>query len=397
MTIKILLNKLISYLIWPVLYTKSFINTELEKNEIKRFKKNKYDVVFYCERPFQYTFISSTIDNLKSKLNVALIANTISDKKDGKWNRSIIDIDFYEMRKFCLPRLSMNIFVTPETVSYSSQLPRAIYQVHFAHSSLSLHMVYPENKFFNFNVMFATGDHHVDEFNKIHNNNSSKLAFKTGLGRIDYLKYEFANYNRFRESKTGKKTVLIAPSWHDNNITEVIGAELTEELLNNGYKVIYRPHYKIAELKPSFLDNLKFKFKENENFTIDIAGNDNTSLFESDIMICDYSGVAFEYAFVTENPVLFLNIPPKIRNKNWKKLGLEPIEIKLRNKIGRVVECDTTSVMITLEDTLKNYAEIKKSIKSTRLDYCYNFDNSVGKVASNEIIKLHKSINSSNE
>ena len=46
-------------------------------------------------------------------------------------------------------------------------------------------------------------------------------------------------------------------------------------------------------------------------------------------MISDWSGVAIEYAFSLEKPVLYIDVPQKIFNPNFDEIGIVPMEIEL--------------------------------------------------------------------
>ena len=59
-------------------------------------------------------------------------------------------------------------------------------------------------------------------------------------------------------------------------------------------------------------------------------------------MISDWSGVAIEFALAFKKPVLFIDAPPKCKNPEYKKLNLVPIEISIRNKIGKILTTNLT-------------------------------------------------------
>ena len=54
-------------------------------------------------------------------------------------------------------------------------------------------------------------------------------------------------------------------------------------------------------------------------------------------MVSDWSGAALEYAFGLERPVLFVDVPRKVNNPEYERLGIEPFEASVREQIGRVV------------------------------------------------------------
>ena len=61
---------------------------------------------------------------------------------------------------------------------------------------------------------------------------------------------------------------------------------------------------------------------------------ESDSLFESDLLICDWSAMAIEYALGLGKPVLFVDVPPRVRNPNYAELGLEPMEMRIRRELG---------------------------------------------------------------
>jgi hypothetical protein len=83
---------------------------------------------------------------------------------------------------------------------------------------------------------------------------------------------------------------------------------------------------------PEALVNLWRRFGADRRFVMeeDMASSD--SFFESDVMISDWSGVALEYAFCTERPVLFVDVPRKVNNPEYEQIAREPIEIGIREK-----------------------------------------------------------------
>jgi YidC/Oxa1 family membrane protein insertase len=61
------------------------------------------------------------------------------------------------------------------------------------------------------------------------------------------------------------------------------------------------------------------------------------SIRRSDLLISDWSAMALEYALGMEKPVLFIDVPRRIRNPDWQELGIEPIESAIRSKIGTII------------------------------------------------------------
>ncbi|NNK32208.1 MAG: hypothetical protein HKP02_03735 [Xanthomonadales bacterium] len=41
-----------------------------------------------------------------------------------------------------------------------------------------------------------------------------------------------------------------------------------------------------------------------------------------------------------EKPVLFIDVPRRIRNPNWRELGIDPVEETIRTQVGEIVSPD---------------------------------------------------------
>ena len=104
-------------------------------------------------------------------------------------------------------------------------------------------------------------------------------------------------------------------------------------------------------------------------------------------MITDWSGIAYEYAYTTKKPVLFIDTPMKIMNPEYEKIGIEPINIWSRNVIGQVVpvsECNKVDEVV--EKMLKDNESYKEKIEALVNESVYNIGNSA-EVGANYIIE----------
>ena len=88
---------------------------------------------------------------------------------------------------------------------------------------------------------------------------------------------------------------------------------------------------------PQVINLLETKFGSNPDFTLERSIATDDSLLKSDVLICDCSGVALEYAFGTERPVLFLDVPYKIQNEKYEELDMQPLEVAMRAKVGVII------------------------------------------------------------
>lgn len=107
--------------------------------------------------------------------------------------------------------------------------------------------------------------------------------------------------------KCENKKVLLAPSWGDNSLTNRYGERLIDALINTGYDVIYRPHPQSFIADRELMDRLEKKYMDSERFYWDMNSDNFDSLYKSDILISDFSGIIFDYAFCFDKPVIYTN------------------------------------------------------------------------------------------
>ena len=94
-------------------------------------------------------------------------------------------------------------------------------------------------------------------------------------------------------------------------------------------------------------------------------------------MISDWSGSALEFSFGLCKPVLFIDTPKKILNKNYKKLKFLSIEVFIRNKIGKIINTnDLENIDVYILSLIKNQKEWRNKISKERKNWLYHQKNS---------------------
>lgn len=117
-----------------------------------------------------------------------------------------------------------------------------------------------------------------------------------------------------------------------------------------------------------------------------VAGDD--SLLKADVLISDCSGIFFEYAFGTERPVLFIDVPPKVKNPRFREVGMEPLELVLRPKVGVIVSPDNIhSIPKVLEELIARKDSFRKNIIELRNKHVFAFGES-SKIGAQYILNL---------
>jgi len=212
-----------------------------------------------------------------------------------------------------------------------------LYPVHYVyifHSMVSTFMTYRKGALDNFDTILCVGKHHINEIREmecIYQLKPKKLL-EHGYGFLDTLMKRYSSSSLC--DKYNKKQVLVAPSWGKNALLENHGHDIVKILLKNGYFVIVRPHPMTMKKNINVINSLIKDFKSNPNFRLETDIRSTDSMQSSQFIISDWSGIAIEYAFTFERPVLFIDVPKKINNVDFEKISLTPIEVSLRKELG---------------------------------------------------------------
>ncbi|MGN1122742.1 MAG: CDP-glycerol glycerophosphotransferase family protein, partial [Eubacterium sp.] len=194
----------------------------------------------------------------------------------------------------------------------------------------------------------------------------------------------------------GKRKVLIAPSWQEDNILDSCIDSLLDELLHKGLSVVVRPHPEYVKRYRSRLDEILARYEGYDGgdleFELDFSSSD--SIYNSDVVITDWSSTVFEFSYVTLKPCIFIDTPPKIYNPDYKEIGIEPLEITLRNVIGKSFSPDNLNGLTELiNNMIDNKAEYSDIIEQARNKYVANFGSSAeasGKYIIQRLIEKQK-------
>ena len=152
--------------------------------------------------------------------------------------------------------------------------------------------------------------------------------------------------------------------------------------------MILRPHYQTARLAPRVVDGLVARFGADPRFGHVDRMAESDSLLESDVLISDWSAMAIEYALGLGKPVLFVDVPPRVRNPNYAELGIEPMEMRIRRELGTVLPLDRVGdAPRHVAELLRGAAERRARNAALRKEWVFNFGRSV-EVGAREIARL---------
>jgi hypothetical protein len=102
-------------------------------------------------------------------------------------------------------------------------------------------------------------------------------------------------------------TVLVSPSWGKSALLSRYGERLLDPLARTGFRVIVRPHPQSKKSESALLDRLAAKYRDSANVEWDYERDNIYALAKADIMISDFSGIVFDYTFLRDKPVMYVN------------------------------------------------------------------------------------------
>ena len=360
----------------------------------KKLPKSYKKVVFYSESFQDWHHLKPLLNALLDD-DIAVTYVTSDDRDPGllklsnKYRSIYIGKGFFRILFFQFLRAKLLILTMMDLNNF--ELKRSMHPVHYVyifHSLTSTHMVDTEKSFDHYDTIFCAGPHQKKEIELREKNKDlkAKNLIPYGYPRIEKL------IQLSSKPKNEKKVILLAPTWGEQSIINLMGMEICSIIINQGYSLILRPHHETIKRSPQLINEIENKYSHLKTFRLVREMGDSESLLQSDLLICDWSGTAIEYAFGLEKPVIFIDIPPRVRNPNWREIQSEPLEMSIREKVGRVICPSKLDELPSSISQLLNEDQVSSSlIKSLREEFIYNLSDSeiIGR---EEIKKLLKTL-----
>jgi len=372
-----------------------------ERKELEKFNKLDLDersIVFYSEDISSFVHFEQIIHELTEKMGyqICYVTSAKDDPILTSQNKRIkafyIGLGAIRTKFFMELKAELLVMTMPSLETYFIKRSR-FYSVHYVyvfHSIVSSHTIYRKGAFDHFDSIFCAGPHHIKEIKateQLYNLNHKNLVMY-GYGLLDKLQKNKPVQNQELCTKDGRKKILVAPSWGKKGLLETKGLELVKILLDAGYHVTVRPHPMTIRKWPKIIKTIKNEFKDNTNFEMETDVSSFESLYSTYGLISDWSGIGFEYAFVCERPVLYIDGFPKINNPSYDKIPCKPLEVSIRNLIGKVISPnELKSIPKIIESTYENIDLFKTKVQEARNETVFNFGQS-GIKGAQEIVKI---------
>ncbi len=360
-----------------------------------RTSESEKAIVFYSEQASYWAYFEGVIEGLRRQTDVPFCYVT-SDADDPVLSREDPHIHAFYL-KTLLPYFMLFVkckaFVMTLTELNQLHLRRSIHPVHYIyifHSLNSTHMAYQHGAFDHYDSILCCGPFQIDEFRREEDLRDlpEKELVEAGYYRLERV-YKAAKGRSPTTPSLGRKgCILVAPSWAARNVLEEHGISLVEKLVAADYRVIMRAHPETIKRHPELVDDFASHFEGEDRVMVERSVTSDDSLLEADVLITDWSGIAQEYGFGTERPVLYLDVPMKVHNERWEEVGIEPFEVAIRSQIGLVLSPDEISNIDSAIDRLIAEREAyRERIVALRAENVFCFGSS-GEVGARHILDV---------
>ena len=361
-------------------------NAKREKADYKRFFKivNKHFVI-YSERSGFYKYYEALINSLLKKSNITIHYIT-NDPDDAIFElaKSNPKIKPYYIGQKKLITLMMKMdadivaMTTPDLDNFyikRSLVRKDVEYIYVPHDMMSVHMGFRKASLDHFDTIFCTGEHVAREVRKTEEVYSlpQKTLVKFGYPLEEKLEKAYENMDK---TPHDKKEILIAPSWQEDNLLDSCVDKLIEQLMCDGNHITVRPHPEYVKRYPEKIKLMTEKYAgvPEEKLSFELDFTTNKSIYSSDLLITDWSAIAYEFCFSTKKPVLFVNTKMKVENPEWEKIGCTPSEIYLRDKVGVALEKSELDKTKAVADELMASGEkYKEKITALLHEHLYSY------------------------
>ena len=309
-----------------------------EYRHSKEVIARSYDLVFYSEGAHYHQYLRHLFDAFAGRPGLRVCYIT-SDPRDPMLQLRREGLDVYFLRTtlmFVFPRLRAKamILTMPNLEVHGYKRSPAVGKyVYVFHALVSSHQQYHERAFDHFDTVFCCGRYQEEEIR-------AAEALR-GLPAKDLVPYGYPLLEDLRQQPAAASgQILLAPSWHPQGILNTCLREVLQRLLELGSPVSIRPHPEFLKRNRKDVNMLEGLIAREPLLSLDREPNVLASLAAASLLVTDRSGIALEYAFARRRPVLFVDTPPKVFNRNYTEIAPAPVEDRLRSELGYAVAPD---------------------------------------------------------
>ena len=208
-----------------------------------------------------------------------------------------------------------------------------------------------------FDSVLLTGDYQKEDIRFLEEQRgiNKKELVTVGCTYLDVYKENIA---KIPDEENHPFTVLVSPSWGDVGILKKYGEKLLDPLAATGWRIIVRPHPQSKKSEADMLERLENRYKDNKNIEWDYERQNIFSLKKADIMISDFSGIIFDYTFLCDKPVMYVNAGMDLKPYDAYDLGDKQLwQYKSLEKFGKQLD---EKDFANIKEVIQNMSDSKE-------------------------------------
>ena len=213
-----------------------------------------------------------------------------------------------------------------------------------------------------FDAVLLTGDYQKRDIRALEKLRGipEKTLVTVGCPYLDMLAQKLA---ALEAEQNLEFTVLVSPSWGKSAILAQYGEALLDELAKTQWKIIVRPHPQSKKSEADLLSHLEARYKDNPRIEWNYERDNIYCMKKADVMISDFSGIIFDYAFLCGKPILYANADFDMMpyDAYWlENNGADIWQFAVLKKIGRALDASQFKNIASIIADARNSADIAK-------------------------------------
>jgi hypothetical protein len=284
-----------------------------------------YPHVIYSEGKQYWNVFKPALDEFEKRKKNILFLTSSEDDPVFSANYAFVKSEYIGEGNKAFARLNMLqagfcLMTTPGLNVY--QLKRSKLVKHYSHilhapSDATMYRMFGIDYF---DSILLTGDYQAKDIRaleKLRNLPEKKLVT---VG-CSYLDIYSERIKQIPKEENHPFTVLVSPSWGPSALLARYGEKLLSPLVKTGWRIIVRPHPQSKKSEAAVLEALIAKYRDSTNLEWDFERENIYSMNKADIMLSDFSGIIFDYAFLCDKPVMYVKQGIDIRPYDADDLG----------------------------------------------------------------------------
>jgi hypothetical protein len=267
--------------------------------------------VIYCEGKQYWNVFKPVLDEFENRETGVLYLTSAEDDPVFGSSWRFVKAEFIGEGNRAYARLNMLragicLMTTPSLNVY--QLKRSKMTAHYSHV---LHAPVDATTYRLFGLdyfdsVLLTGDYQAADIRFLEKQRGLPEKRLVTVG-CSYLDVYAEKIKQISVEENHPFTVLVSPSWGASALLTRYGEKLLDPLAASGWRIIIRPHPQSKKSEAAILEQLQSRYKNSANIEWDFERENIFAMKKADVMISDFSGIIFDYMFLCDKPVLYVN------------------------------------------------------------------------------------------